>query len=63
MPLGWFVGALGGVGMGAAVLGYLVEGRWLDAMFIGSVLLGAVPFMLLGLRFVRGHFDKRLKEA
>lgn len=63
MPLGWFVGALGGVGMGAAVLAHLVEGRWLDEVFRASVALGTVPFLLLGLRFVRGHFDKRLKEA
>ncbi len=63
MPLGWLVGAVGAVGVVASLLAYEIEGRWLDGVFRASIALFAVPILLVGLRFMRGHFDKGLKEA
>lgn len=62
MPLVWLIGIIGVIGMAAIGVDYKIHGRWEEGVFLGSAMVGAIPFVVLAYRFVRGHFSSELND-
>ena len=62
MPLAWFLGLVALVGMATVGLGFLVDGIWWGRIFDLFLGLFCIPFVLVVLRFLRGHYNKDLSE-
>lgn len=62
MPVAWIIGLAGLIGMAALGLDHQIHGRWEHEVFLVSGVVTAVPFLFLLFRFVRGHFNTKLRD-
>lgn len=62
MPLGWLAGAAGLMGLLLSLFTYLYHGVWHHEAVNASIGVLFIPFLLLAIRFVRGHHSRQLDE-
>lgn len=62
MPVGTLVGFIGLLGAGLVLFDHLLNQRWEAEAFAACVSAALVPFALLLLRWIRGHFNRELGD-
>lgn len=62
MPISTLVGFIGVLAMLIVYLDYALNRRWESAAFAAAVGAAALPVVLFLCRWVRGHFNRQLRD-